>query len=57
METILKIEQIEKYYGNRSSLTKALDTFFRGREGRVYRHHGSQWFRQNYFAKLHLHLG
>ncbi len=26
METILKIEQIEKYYGNRSSLTKALDT-------------------------------
>ena len=26
METILKIEQIVKYYGNRSSLTKALDT-------------------------------
>ena len=25
METILKIEQIEKYYGNKSSLTKALD--------------------------------
>ncbi len=25
METILKIEHIEKYYGNRSSLTKALD--------------------------------
>ena len=25
METILKIENIEKYYGNRSSLTKAID--------------------------------
>ena len=25
METILKIEDIEKYYGNKSSLTKAID--------------------------------
>ena len=25
MENILKIEQIEKYYGNKSSLTKAID--------------------------------
>ena len=25
METILKIENIEKYYGNKSSLTKAID--------------------------------
>lgn len=25
METILKVEKIEKYYGNRSSLTKAID--------------------------------
>lgn len=25
METILKIDNIEKYYGNKSSLTKAID--------------------------------
>lgn len=25
METILRIDNIEKYYGNRSSLTKAID--------------------------------
>lgn len=25
MENILKIEKIEKYYGNKSSLTKAID--------------------------------
>ena len=25
MESILKIEKIEKYYGNKSSLTKAID--------------------------------
>ena len=25
METILKIDKIEKYYGSRSSLTKAID--------------------------------
>ena len=25
METILKIEDIEKYYGNKASLTKAID--------------------------------
>ena len=25
METILKIENVEKYYGNKSNLTKALD--------------------------------
>lgn len=25
METILKIENIEKYYGNKSNITKAID--------------------------------
>lgn len=25
METILRIDNVEKYYGNRSSLTKAID--------------------------------
>ena len=25
METILKLEHVEKYYGNKSNLTKALD--------------------------------
>ena len=25
METILRIDNIEKYYGNKSSLTKAID--------------------------------
>lgn len=25
MDTILKIDNIEKYYGNKSSLTKAID--------------------------------
>jgi len=27
METILKIDNIEKYYGNKSSLTKAIAIF------------------------------
>ena len=41
METILKIDNIEKYYGNKSNMTKAIDGIsFAVETGGVRRYHG-----------------
>ena len=67
---ILQVDDIQKYYGNKGSLTKAVDHIsfqvckgeFVGimgasgsGNGRICRHHGSQRFRKDYFVELYLH--
>ena len=45
--TVLVCQNLEKYYGTRGNITKALDG--------INRYHGSFWFWQNYTFKLHLY--
>ena len=49
METILRIDNIEKYYGNKSSLTKAIDNIsFEVRRICIY--NGSEWLWKDHAA-------
>ena len=44
MENILKIERIEKYYGNKTSLTKAIDNIsFEVKKGEFVCYNGNKW--------------
>ena len=48
METILKIDNIEKYYGNKSSLTKAIDNIsFEVGKGGIRFYNGERGFRKD----------
>ena len=55
METLLRIQDIEKYYGSKSYITKAVDHIsFEVQKRGISRNHGSirQW--KKYAAELHL---
>ena len=46
MENVLEVKNIEKYYGNKSNLTKAIDNIsFNVKNGGICRNHGSKWIR------------
>ena len=48
MNTVLEVANVEKYYGNKGNLTKALDKIsFQVEEGGICRNHGSFWFWEN----------
>lgn len=54
MENILKIDKIEKYYGNKSSLTKAIDNLsFDVEKGEC--NNGSKWLWKDYSFKLYIY--
>ena len=56
MESILRIEQIEKYYGNKLNLTKAIDNIsFDVDEGGICCHNGSFRKWKNNFTKLYFY--
>lgn len=56
MNTILKLEHIQKYYGNEGNLTKAIkDISFTVEAGEFFRHYGSIRLRKNNAAQLHFH--
>lgn len=51
MENILKIESIEKYYGNKSSLTKAINNIsFQVEKGEFVAINGSFRFGEDYIT-------
>lgn len=51
METILRIDNIEKYYGNKSSLTKAIDNIsFEVEKRRICIYNGSEWLWKDHAA-------
>ena len=50
-DTILRVDDIQKYYGNKGSLTKAVDHIsFTVDRGEFLRNHGPVWFRKDDFA-------
>mgnify|MGYP001851256181 CR=1 FL=1 len=54
--TILKLENIKKYYGSQNNITKAVnDLSLEIEEGGICSNNGSIWFRKNYAFKLHFH--
>ena len=55
MNPILRLEHIQKYYGNEGSLTKAIKDISFEVEERVSWHYGSFRLRQDHFAELHFH--
>ena len=56
METLLRIEELEKYYGAKTLITKALDNIsFSVEKGEFLGHHGSLGKRQDYSSQLHFH--
>ena len=56
MDKILEVKQIEKYYGNKSNLTKAIDNIsFNVSKGEFIGIMGASGSRQNHFAKLHIY--
>ena len=56
MEPILKLEHIQKYYGNGGNITKAIqDISFSVSEGEFLGIMGGLRLRQDHPAQLHLH--
>lgn len=56
MSVLLRVENLVKYYGNRSSLTKALnDISLNVEKGGIYGNYGGFRFRKNYASELYLH--
>ncbi len=54
MEKILQVKNIEKFYGNKSNLTKAIDNIsFEVSKGEFVGIMGASRKWKNYFAKLH----
>lgn len=54
MENVLQVKNIEKYYGNKSNLTKAIDNIsFDVKEGEFVGIMGASGSRENNTIKLH----
>lgn len=55
-DTILRVDDIQKFYGNKGNLTKAIDHIsFSVLQRRISRHHGCFRLWQNHLAELHFH--
>ncbi len=56
MEKILEVQNAEKYYGNKSNLTKAIDNIsFTVNKGEFVGIMGASGSRKNYIAKLYIY--
>ena len=56
MESILQVQNIEKYYGNKSNLTKAIDNIsFNVNKGEFVGIMGASGSRKNNTFKLHIY--
>lgn len=54
MDNVLEVKNIEKYYGNKSNLTKAIDNIsFQVQSGEFVGIMGASGSRKNNFVKLH----
>ncbi len=54
MDNVLEVKNIEKYYGNKSNLTKAIDNIsFQVQSGEFVGIMGASGSRKNNFIKLH----
>ena len=54
-DTILWVDDIQKFYGNKGNLTKPSTTFLFCSQRRISRHHGCFRLWQNHLAELHFH--
>ena len=53
---VLKLENVKKYYGVKTNITKAVDGIsFKVEEGEFRCHNGSKWKWKNNTFKLHLY--
>lgn len=51
MKTVLQVQNMEKYYGNKGNVTKAVDGIsFDVEKGELHRYYGSVRKRKNYAA-------
>lgn len=56
MENVLEVINIEKYYGNKSNLTKAIDNIsFTVKKGEFVGIMGASGSRENYIIKLYIY--
>lgn len=56
MKDVLEVKNIEKYYGNKSNLTKAIDNIsFKVEEGEFVGIMGASGSRKNYIIKLYIY--
>ena len=56
MKDVLEVKNIEKYYGNKSNLTKAIDNIsFKVEEGEFVGIMGASGSRKNHIIKLYIY--
>lgn len=56
MGNILSVQKVQKYYGNKASLTRALDVIsFDVEQGEFPGYHGGFRQREDYAVELHFH--